>query len=106
MKLSSLSLIILFFALVMFTGCTDNSVSSGEEIVPGELLATLEDSETGVDPAELIQSFELELLEYFQYVRILHIGVPEGEEYKWIEVLESHPEIKHASPVRNNVTLR
>ncbi len=87
------------------TGCSD-PVSDDPDFIPGELLVTLTDPLETAQVRELTDEYEIELLEYFEYVHIVWVGVTPFTEEQWIETLEADDRVKRANKVRGNVTLR
>ncbi|MCH8568312.1 MAG: hypothetical protein LAT67_08620 [Balneolales bacterium] len=103
-KLIFKTIVLLFLGLGFF-GCS-NPVDNHPDYNPGELLIHLTEPLAPKVVVNLTESYGIELLEYFEYVAIVWVGVPEGQEMQWKEELEKDSLIRSASLVRNNVTPR
>ena len=91
--------------MLLLPSCT-STVSGDPEFVPGQLLVQMASGVTEDQAMGVIAEFELEMLEYFSYVGIVWVSVPDGEETYWIKILEIHELIESASLIRGKVTLR
>ncbi len=100
-------LVLVFFGVICFLvqGCS-NPTSEELDYVPGQLIVQLTESLSLEQAADLTDSYEIELIEYFEHVAIILVGVPKGQETKWKNRLEEDDLISSVSFVRNNVSLR
>jgi hypothetical protein len=97
--------LVLFVLMQLLPSCT-STVSGDPEFVTGQLLVQMASGVTEDQAMGVIAEFELEMLEYFSYVGIVWVSVPDGEETYWIKILEIHELIESASLIRGKVTLR
>lgn len=107
MKSSKLfALFALAMVFILFTASCSGMTSAEDDFIPGELLVTLHDDAEYELPDELFPYLEIDVLEYFEYVRIVWIGVPVQTEAEWIGVLKQDERIRYVNYVRGNVTPR
>ena len=100
-----LASVLLGLVCFVVPGCS-NPASDELDYVPGQLIVQLTESFSQEQAVDLTDSYEIVLIEYFEHVAIILVGVPEGQETKWKKKLEEDEFISSASLVRNNVTLR
>lgn len=107
MKFSKLygTLFVAMSFMLLAASCSEPT-SAEDDFIPGELLVSLHEDAEFATLDELFPYPEIEVLEYFEYMRIVWISVPEYTEAEWIDLLEQDERIKHANYVRGNVTPR
>lgn len=98
-------LILIGFFCIGILGCS-NPVSEELDYTQGQLLVQLTEVLPQQEATDLAERYEIEFVEYFEYLGIVLVGVPEGQEDVWIETLEKDDLVVSTRLVRNNVTLR
>lgn len=96
---------VLIFLCIGILGCS-NPVSEELDYIQGQLLVKFTEAMSQQEITDLTESYEIEFVEYFEYLGVVLVGIPEGQEDFWIETLEKDDLVVSASLVRNNVTLR
>ncbi len=86
-------------------GCS-NPTSEQLDYVSGQLLLKPYEKLSYQQVEELTGSYEIVLIDYFEHLGLILVGVPEGQEVAWKEKLEKDNLIESASLVSNKVTYR
>lgn len=97
MKYSIILPPLILFVLFLTSACQTTSSEDELDYVPGDVIISLEN---GVQEAEIkprIEELELKWEEYFEHLGTAHIGVPIGEENKWVQKLKDEPLIRNAN---------